>query len=230
MSQPGDYAKHWDDTFRSRGWGRYPPEDLVRFIGRNFKQAKPGSVRVLELGCGPGANLWFLQREGYAVSGIDISPEAIKLAAARIETENKYFAGPPPDLRVGNFETLPWEDRAFDAVIDIFALYANPLRVIDRALVEAARVLKPGGLFYSKLWGSNTTGCGKGREIEPGTFDHIPEGPCWNMGLSHFFKLEEAQKLYGKYFSPVAFEVLSRKNMLDGQQLEEFHCQFKKGA
>ena len=34
-----DYTGHWDEKFRSRAWGRYPPEDLVRFMGRNWRDA-----------------------------------------------------------------------------------------------------------------------------------------------------------------------------------------------
>src|SRR6218665_938871 len=73
ISTAPHYTGHWDEKFRSRSWGRYPPEDLVRFMGRRFRAADKGAVKVLEVGCGPGANLWFMHREGFAVHGIDIS-------------------------------------------------------------------------------------------------------------------------------------------------------------
>ena len=51
----------WETLFASRAWGRYPPEELVRFVARSFGDAPDrASVRILELGCGPGANVWFL--------------------------------------------------------------------------------------------------------------------------------------------------------------------------
>ena len=70
---------YWENIFASRGWGAYPPEELVRFIARNFRTVPDRSqVHVLEIGCGPGPNIWFLAREGYAAAGIDGSPTAIR--------------------------------------------------------------------------------------------------------------------------------------------------------
>lgn len=226
MSMAEDYTLHWDEKFRSRAWGRYPPEDLVRFMGRNFKTARKDTVKVLEIGCGPGANIWFLHREGFDVAGIDVSPAAIGIARERLSNENEA-AGTEPDLRVGNFEVLPWADNSFDVAIDIFALYANTTEVIAQALAEIARVLKPGGLFYTKLWGTNTTGYGTGRQLEPSTFDAIACGPCCNMGVSHFFTREEIDQLFGRFFTPLAIDTVSRSDVAANQHIEEFHCQFK---
>ena len=206
-----DYTGHWDEKFRSRAWGRYPPEDLVRFMGRNWRDADKAAVKVLETGCGPGANLCFMHREGFAVHGIDVP-------------------APEPDLRVGNFNSLPWPDTHFDVAIDIFALYANTTDVIRATLAEIARVLKPGALFYSKLWGTGCTGCGQGRQLEPGTYDDIPEGPCKGMGVSHFFTREEIAPLFGTWFDAMAIDTVQRTDTAANQRIEEFHCQFKRAA
>lgn len=230
MSVAKNYTEHWDEKFKTRAWGRYPPEDFVRFMGRNFKHANKASVRVLEVGCGPGANLWFLHREGFAVSGIDVSPAAIDIALSRLNTENKDCKSPSADLRVGNFGVLPWPDQHFDVAADIFALYANTVDVIDKALAEIARVLKPNGLFYTKLWGTNTTGFGSGDLLETGTYNNIESGPCAHMGVSHFFTREEIGQLFGKYFTPIAVDVIARSDVAANQQIEEFHCQFKKAG
>ena len=230
MSTAHNYTQHWDEKFRSRTWGRYPPEDLVRFMGRNFKRADKSEVRVLEIGCGPGANVWFLHREGYAVSAIDASPTAIALASERLQIENKDCKSPVPDLKIGNFQKLPWQDNQFDVVVDIFALYANTHDVISMALTEISRVLKPGGFFYTKLWGTATTGFGEGKKLETATFDDISSGPCCNMGVSHFFTHTEIEKLFGIFFTPLAIDVISRSDVTAKQQIEEFHCQFKKAT
>ena len=58
----------WEDIFRNRQWGRYPPEELVRFTARRYFQALDRkAVSMLEIGCGAGANIWFLAREGFDV-------------------------------------------------------------------------------------------------------------------------------------------------------------------
>lgn len=225
-----DYAQHWDEKFRTRAWGRYPPEDLVRFMGRHYKHAQKDAVRVLEVGCGPGANIWFLHREGFAVSAIDISPTGIDLAGERLRTENRGLNTVEPDLKVGNFAVLPWPDNHFDVVVDIFSLCANTVPVISQVVSEITRVLKPGGQLYSKSFGRNTTGYGGGTEIEPGTYDAIPSGPMHGMGIIHFFDHEDAKRVFGKGLTPVAIDVTTRSDVAAGNQIEELHCHFKKAG
>lgn len=218
---------HWDDKFSSGEWGKYPPEELVRFMGRHYKKVNRAEVRVLEVGCGPGANLWFLHREGYRVSGIDGSPSATLQAKERIEKENKGLNINPPDLKTGNFSSLPWEDGCFDVVIDIFSIYANPIAVIEKTLSEVFRVLRPGGQFFCKLWGTKTTGFGLGEKIEAHTFDNIPSGPCANMGISHFFSKEEILKVY-ESFEVNTIDQILRTDGHTNSTIEELVCVFTK--
>ena len=227
MQGNGDYIRHWDDKFSSREWGRYPPEDLVRFMGRNYRDVDHGEVSVLEIGCGPGANLWFLHREGYRVAGIDGSPTAIAQAGHRLSEENRQLNKAEAELEVGNVVELPWQDNGFDLVIDIFAIYANTVEVIDKALEEVYRVLKPGGRFYSKTWGTGTSGFGSGIEIEPHTFDGIAHGPCFEMGVSHFFDEAEIRRRYQK-FQIDAIDTIRRSDAVIDSQIEELICQCHK--
>jgi len=227
MQTERDYSQHWDDKFSTREWGRYPPEDLVRFVGRNFKIADRSEITVLEVGCGPGANVWFLHREGYRVAGIDGSPAAIDKARIRIEAENERLNSLTPDLRVGNFSSLPWAEQSFDLVIDIFSIYANTIDVIDQTLEEVCRVLKPGGRFYSKLWGTQTTGFGQGREVEFHTYDDIPTGPCRDMGISHFFDIDETRQRFAS-FQIDAIDTIVRTDKIIDSDIEEIICQCTK--
>ena len=228
MNPEIDYKKHWDEKFRTRNWGRYPPEDLVRFMGKKFSNSIHQDISILEVGCGPGANLWFLQREGYKVSGIDCSSFAIDLSRNRLMQQDKESFAQIPDLKVGDFQSLPWEDECFDVIIDIFSIYANTIEVINKTVQEIHRVLKPGGYFYSKLWGCKTRGFGQGFEIERGTFDKIPFGPCADMGITHFFDYKEIEKTFF-LFNTIAIEHVIRNDTLIAEGIiEEYHCQFQK--
>jgi SAM-dependent methyltransferase len=222
-----NYYQHWNEKFLAGEWGRYPPEDLVRFIGRNFKKTVRSQIRILEVGCGPGANIWFLHREGYDVAGIDGSPAAIEQVKQRIQRESAGLNTKTPDMKVGNFANLPWEDNSFDVVVDVFAIYANTVEVIDRTLSEVHRVLKPGGRFYSKMWGTQTTGFGLGQEIEKHTFKDIPSGPCFNMGVSHFFDEAEIQARFSS-FQIDSIDKILRSDRYSKSFIEEIVCEATK--
>ncbi len=57
-------------------------------FAQNFYNASDRkAIKILEVGCGPGANLWFMAREGFSVYGIDGSEHAIELARRRLDSE-----------------------------------------------------------------------------------------------------------------------------------------------
>lgn len=193
-------SNYWEQIFASRAWGDYPPEELVRFIARSFRSVPNKSeVRVLEIGCGPGPNIWYLVREGFTVAGIDGSPTAIRQAEERLIAEGLPHEKPRVDLKVGNFASLPWADESFDAVIDVEALYANLMANIRASIAEIRRTLKPGGLFFGKMFGAQTTGSDSGEMIEPGTCITPKTGPCAGNDVSHFFTREEFKYLFAGF-------------------------------
>jgi len=184
----------WEALHTTQDWGKYPAEDLIRTIMRAYKHLDRSQLSVLEIGCGAGANLSFFINEGFQVAGIDGAPSAIKTAKSRLCS--LYSGKPELDLRVGNFKQLPWNDQSFDVLVDYMALYANTYSTIQVTIDEVLRVLKPKGRFYSRSWGMGTEGSGDGEELEPGTLKNPLSGPCANMGISHFFTLEELQELF----------------------------------
>lgn len=191
---------YWEQIYSSRAWGAYPPEELVRFIARSFQSVSNKSeVRVLEIGCGPGPNIWYLVREGFTVAGIDGSPTAIHQVEKRLLADGLPHKKPRVDMRVGNFSSLPWADESFDAVIDIEALYANLMVDIRASIAEARRTLKQGGLFFGKMFGIQTTGSDSGEMVEPGTCAAPKAGPCAGNEISHFFTREEFMDLFSGF-------------------------------
>jgi SAM-dependent methyltransferase len=163
------------------------------------------NLRVLDLGCGPGANTWFLCRDGYQVSGIDGSPSAIEICKTRLKTENLQA-----DLRIGDItKPLPWGDGTFDAVVDCVSLYANPIDEIRKAITQVRRVLKPNGLFIWMAFSERTWGFGSGQLTDhPYGFSSLSEGPLADKGYVQFFT-ESEMRVCLKDFSQVRFERIS---------------------
>ena len=101
------------------------------------------SMTLLDVGGGTGDIAFrFLARGGGPVVVCDINREMLTVGRNRAIDRNIVDG---IDWVCGDAETLPLPDRSVDAYTIAFCL-RNVTR-IDRALVEARRVLKPGGRF-----------------------------------------------------------------------------------
>jgi ubiquinone/menaquinone biosynthesis C-methylase UbiE len=106
-----------------------------------------GPTRLLEIGCGAGAQTAIMLRQNPALRVVAVDRSASHLAAAR-----RYFARRRA-LAEGRLELLeaeatklPLEDGSFDAALSVWLLEhaADPLGIVR----EARRVLKAGGRLY----------------------------------------------------------------------------------
>ena len=125
----------------------YPNEVMISFLaeqGYLFSDMKQ-KIRILELGCGSGANLWMLAKEGFDVYGIDASAAGLEVAQSHLKTK----WGVSAHLQVGLFDDIPFEDNMFDVVIDVVSLQHLDLETSKSALKEIFRVLKTNGKFFS---------------------------------------------------------------------------------
>jgi SAM-dependent methyltransferase len=207
----------WEEIFANQEWGKYPPEHVIRFVAGNFYRVPyRNEVRLLEIGCGPGANIWFMAREGFTVSGIDGSPTAIKQANQRLLRE-----GLTADLRVGDYSSLPWSDSSFDGVVENVSLYCNRWDAVKHALAEVRRVLKPGAPFLSSFFTDRTWGYGQGRIVEDDGFVDMTEGPLSGAGFCLFLKRARIPVLF-QGFDDVAVERMSRTVEGEKHLIEQF--------
>lgn len=94
---------------------------------------------VLEVAVGTGLNLGLYPDE-VALTGMDLSPAMLELARVRAAE-----IGREVDLRVGDAQTLEFDDASFDTVVCTFGLCAVPDDA--GAVAEMVRVLRPGGLL-----------------------------------------------------------------------------------
>jgi SAM-dependent methyltransferase len=94
--------------------------------------------RILEVGCGTGRWLQFLDGCGTRAAGLDISAQMLAYAKTR---------APKAGLAQGSAERLPCASGSFDRVFCINALHHFQDKVAF--LTEAMRVLRPGGLMMT---------------------------------------------------------------------------------
>ncbi len=102
------------------------------------KYAPVGKLRVLDVGCGTGAVMRFLQTKGYDVHGVDMSQTALQYCRQK-------------GLRVsyGLADAMQSADALFDVVFALDVL--EHLDDAGAAVREIKRVLKPGGLLVATV-------------------------------------------------------------------------------
>lgn len=96
---------------------------------------EPGS-RILEVGCGGGAFLSFLEARGHRAVGVDVLEEAVRLATR---------AAPRSTVLRADASRLPFPDAHFDRLVSHHLV--EHLEDIGGALREWRRVLQPGGVL-----------------------------------------------------------------------------------
>jgi ubiquinone/menaquinone biosynthesis C-methylase UbiE len=185
----------WEKIYQSRELGKYPPEELIRFMAKNYYPTKNRKkIKVLEIGFASGANIWFLAREGFNVYGIDGAPSAIKVTESRLKKEKLKAK-----LVQGDFAHLPWLDNYFDAVVDVAGLQHNGRKDSEEMIEEVYRVLKPGGRHFSLTAKNDCWGNKKGIKLDRTTCKNVTEGPFKNLGVTRFADAKELKLLYRKF-------------------------------
>lgn len=126
------YSNYWMDARDQKyGFMEYDKQ-LCEFL---VEAVRPEGA-LLEVAIGTGYPIAdFLQKAGYSIHGIDISPALV---------ERCQELNPKIEAKVGDAENLDFEDEAFDATYAFHSSWYFPdlTRVID----EMLRVTRSGGL------------------------------------------------------------------------------------
>jgi SAM-dependent methyltransferase len=114
---------------------RAAAEQVVEFI----RAAKPDAKNVLELGCGTGSILKWLQ-DAYEVSGLDISRKMLSIADRKVPRRAKLYRQDMVGFRING---------RFDVIICVFDSINHVRRFSDwkKVFAAARHHLSPGGCF-----------------------------------------------------------------------------------
>jgi SAM-dependent methyltransferase len=137
-------AAQWGRAWGARAsdWEAIEVQQLPTYEEAIRRTNISAGQRVLEVGCGTGVFLRAAADQGAEVYGLDASEALLELARTRV---------PEADLRLGDFEALPYVDDLFDVVAGFNAFFF----AVDLvgALREAGRVSKPGAAVVVQVWG-----------------------------------------------------------------------------
>ena len=128
---------------RPRDWATSEEQQLETYEEALRRIPPRRGDRILDVGCGAGTFLRLAAERGAQVAGLDASAGLLEVARERL---------PAADLRLGDIESLPYEDGTFDLVtgFNSFFFAAD----MTAALREAGRVARPGAPVLIQVWGA----------------------------------------------------------------------------
>jgi ubiquinone/menaquinone biosynthesis C-methylase UbiE len=181
---------YYENLYGGEGAGHFSKPAVVAFreylVARIVRSAGLlPSARVLSIGCGIGDMELLLSERVAHVTGIDLSPSAIReagRAAAVKGVHNVRFLE-------GSWPRLPVSTELFDAVIAIFFLHHISDNALEEFPRQLARFLEAGGKFYALEPSTRRLSGFLGKLIVPGlmkkyqTYDERQLRPASTAGL-----------------------------------------------
>jgi len=126
------------DTYKKEVWKVEERVNFLKLLQATNKRS------LLEMGAGPGHDSKFFQDMGMTVTCIDLSPEMVKLC------QQKGLSAQVMDMT-----NLDFPADSFDAVYALNSLLHIPKADFRIVLENVRKVLKPSGLFYLGVYGSD---------------------------------------------------------------------------
>lgn len=187
----------WDKIYREEKppWDSdEPSKHLTELVESG--ELKPSSA--LDICCGKGTEAIYLAEKGFAVSGIDLSSEAIKLAKEKAESAEVSVG-----FEVGDVLQMPFKNDTFEFVNDKGCFHVFGPDERDEFAVEVSRAMKDDGKYMLRCFSDKQPGSYGpyriSREIITNTF-------------SPLFEIDEIKDIdLGESGSPKGYKVLMTK-------------------
>jgi SAM-dependent methyltransferase/phosphohistidine swiveling domain-containing protein len=189
MTSPLNFWEKKHGTYATKGFVKRPnlfAEEIAGFI--------TPEARVLELGCGQGADSLFFAGRGATVTACDFSRFALD-----------QFAGDAAAAGVRQIELnlsevpYPFGEDEFDVVYAHLSLHYFGTGPTRQIFADIARILRPGGRFLATFNSIRDPEAGEGEELGERVYRELAPGD-----RKRFFSVEELAGLLGDGFTDVS--------------------------
>jgi len=135
------YSKYYNLFYKDKN---YQEEynyirDLIK------KHGNTGNKNILDIGCGTGKHLSLFKKDGYTVSGVDLSENMISEAKKYLQQEEGFICCKASDFK---FNTK------FDIIVSLFHVmsYQTENDELEKVFQNVSEHLTEGGLFIFDFW------------------------------------------------------------------------------
>lgn len=198
------FSKEWEDIYNKQNHlSIWPWSDVVSYVKRYANPADNVNYRVLELGCGAGANIPFFE-------SLSVEYHAIEGSSTIVGKLHEKFPRYKESIKVGDFTEITFNENYYDLVLDRGSLTCNSTDAIDRTLKNIHKALKSDGKFIGIDWFStlhSEFGEGIFLNEDVNTKSNILKGHLAGLGNIHFSDKNHLLDLFSDY----QFEILEHK-------------------
>lgn len=180
---PTGFSRGWEEAYRAeRHMSVWPWSDLVGFV---MRYAKPNGkdFKVLETGCGAGANIPFFESLGVDYYGVEGSETIV----GKVKDRFPRYAD---NIVCTDFtRNIPF-DIQFDLVIDRASIKHNHIQDIRNTMHVLYNSLKTNAIFIGIDWSSTRhSAFRQGRPLPDDPYGRadIESGSYEGIGIVHFF-------------------------------------------
>lgn len=195
-------SQEWNTSY-TRGGNIlfYPHEEIIRFVNKYVRKrhdinvfedilpllSSESDFSSLDLGCGIGRHVKYLDESGLNPYGIDLSDTAINKGKEWLNSIGKKELA--DKLTVGSVVDLPYKDNTFGMCVSHGVLDSMPREIAVQGMREVKRVLLPGALMYLDLI--------MGTEIREG--DEIVDDGYEQGTIQSYFTVESIKNFLSDY-------------------------------
>jgi len=191
------FSQEWDKCYRDQTQlSIWPWSDIVSLVHRHCKQliSLGRGGRILEFGCGAGANIPFflaLNFDYYAIEG----------SATVVKNLHRLYPDLVNTISVGDFTAGQPFEGSFDLIVDRASLTHNNTASIINTLQYAFDSLSPGGLFIGSDWFSTNHTDYLGGDLNGDEYTKINHrtGQFIGVGSVHFSDESHLRNLFSKF-------------------------------
>lgn len=217
MAMQWDEGKaNWDNSYE--GGGNicfYPHEEVVRFVNRYIRkrdgindfhnvmdltESEWDSFKSLDLGCGIGRHMKFLDEFGLNPYGIDLSNTAISIGKSWFQDMGREDLA--DKMIIGSVTDLPYDDESFWMCVSCGVLDSMRREIAQKGIEEALRVIKKNGLMYLNLI--------MGAQDKNG--DEIVDFGYERGTVQSYFTCDSIKEFLGNKVEIIRFEIIIQKD------------------
>lgn len=202
MEYLNDMHGFWQNRFTREGkvWGDRPSKTAAYAL-RLFQDLQIRDILVP--GAGYGRNTRLFSENGYRVTGVELSEEAVSLAR-QFDPKTRHMAGSILDM--------PFPEQSFDAIYCFNVLHLFRERERAQLISKCYDWLTPCGYAFFTAFSMDEPSCGKGPELEKNTFESKQGRP------THYFSDEDIRHHFRDF------------NLLETGMMEDPENHGKQGA